>query len=56
MIEGPNTHDQIALYVFHSSLIEVQTNAAIATWPHLFKRWIVLSTGFVQLMVSNQFS
>ena len=27
MIERPNTHDQITLYVFHSSLVEVQTNA-----------------------------
>ena len=27
VLEGPNARDQIALFAFHSLLVEVQTNA-----------------------------
>ena len=46
MIEGQNTHDQIPSYVFHSFLVEVQTNPThariIATWAQFLKGRLVL--------------
>ena len=34
VIEGPNAHDQIAVYTFHSFLTEVQTNAGYINATH----------------------